>query len=184
MRKWKVLGSRRIFKSKYMNVLEQRCRMFNGKIAENYYLIEKKDVALVFALTKNGKVILVNEYKHGAGEFLLQLPIGFIERGEEPKKAAMRELAEETGYTASKVRLIGKYISSPSDMTNRIYLFFAKDAVLTKTQHLDETEEIEVRLMTFGKLVMAVKSGKIRVMPHMAAILLMEGLMRQQKGPK
>ncbi len=172
MKKWKVLKSDRIFRSKYVNILKQRCLMPNGKIAEPYYLIEKKDVALIFALTGEGKVILVREYKHGAGEELLQLPIGFIEPHEPPKKAAIRELAEETGYTAKSVALIGKFISSPSDMTNRIHLFFAKHAEKRKKQKLDYTEDIEVILLSPKQLMIALKKGEINVMPHIAAIMM------------
>jgi len=155
-----------------MSLLEQKCLMPSGRIADKYYLVEKKDVVMILALTKKKQVILVNEYKHGAGEVLLQLPIGFMEKGEKPARAALRELAEETGFTAKKAAQIGKFISSPSDMTNKIYLFFVKDAQKTQEQHLDETEEINVVLMPFLKVADAVLRGRIKVMPHMAAILL------------
>lgn len=176
MKKWKVLKSKVLLSNKYIRIVDQKLQMNNGKIADHYYLIEKNDVALVLAFDRDENIILVNEYKHGAGEAILQCPIGFIEKGEKPEKAALRELLEETGYSAKKAELIGKFISSPSDNTNKIHVFLVLDAIKTRKQKLDDTEEIEVVIMPFDSAVKSVMTGKIKAMPHMAAILLLNEL--------
>lgn len=171
-RKWKVLESETVLQSPYIRVRKEKCLMPDGRIARGYYLIDKKDVATVVALTPEKEVVLVEEYKHGAGKVVLQLPTGFIEPKEKPAEAAARELEEETGFRAKEFRKIASMVTSASDHTNKIHVFVAEGAKRAGKQKLDDTEDIVVRLVPWGKAVRMALDGGIDSLAHVAALLL------------
>ena len=90
----------------------------------------KPDIAIIFPITKNQEIIFVRQYRHAIGEFVIELPAGrFDVNTESAETAAVRELREETGYFAEKVRKIGTLYHNPSKDTNQIHLFFAENVV-------------------------------------------------------
>ena len=73
----------------------------SGVVVEDYFVRESRGFCVVFALTPDENVLLVRQYKHGVGEIVTDLPAGVIDAGETPETCAVRELAEETGFTGS-----------------------------------------------------------------------------------
>jgi len=84
------------------------CRVFNvrrdfsadprdGRV-HDFYVIEAPDWINVIPLTDDGRVVLIEQYRHGTGEVSLEIPGGMVDEGESPQDAAARELLEETGY--------------------------------------------------------------------------------------
>ena len=115
------------------------------------------------ALTKDGDVVLVRQYRHGVGDVLLELPGGVVEDGEEPVDGARRELLEETGYAASTVVEVGRIYPNPAFQTNPLYCFLALDAEKVSGQNLDAGEDIEVQLVPLEELIGMAKVGEF---PH------------------
>src|SRR4051794_13499119 len=99
-RAWTVLSSRRLVDDRWLRLDAQRVRTAQGVELDPYYLIDERSWACVIALTPDGRLVLVEQYRHGAGGVTLELPAGDCEAGEDPADAAARELAEETGYRA------------------------------------------------------------------------------------
>ena len=86
---------------------------------------------------------MVKQYRPAVQLVTTEIPAGILEKGEDPKDAALRELEEETGYRAEKIEKICEFYSSPGITAGKFYLFYAEN--LKKThQHLDEDEFLEV----------------------------------------
>ena len=154
---WKILESHSIHK----NVRIDRCKLPNGKTIDGFVL-EYGDWATILALTRQQEVVLVRQYRHGAQKVILELPGGAMEpEDESPMQAARRELLEETGYTSDSFIQIGCVSPNPANQTNLIYSFLALDAEKAGSQHLDDTEDIEVVLKPLEEVIRMAKSGEL-----------------------
>src|SRR5215216_5283525 len=106
---WKVLETS-YFRPRFRT---DKCELANGNFL-NATIFEFRSWANVVALTKDGDVVLVKQYRHGVEDVLLEFPGGVVEDGEHPFDGAKRELLEETGYTASVLIEIGKIYPNPA----------------------------------------------------------------------
>ena len=93
---WKVLSSEYLFNEPWLTIRKDRCQLPNGHIVPAFYVNEYPDWVNVFALTEEGQVVMVKQYRHGIREISIELPGGVIDEGETPEEAARRELMEET----------------------------------------------------------------------------------------
>ena len=148
-----IVESTWVLASPFLRIRRDRCRLPDGRIAPGHYFLDKEDFAMVVALTPAREVLVVREYKHGVGAVVLQLPAGFVERGEEPLAAARRELLEETGHAAASVELLGSFPLFPSLMASRGHLFLARDVRPVAAPRLDEFEVLEIERRRLDDLV-------------------------------
>ncbi|NUO03104.1 MAG: NUDIX hydrolase [Saprospiraceae bacterium] len=118
----------------------------NGK-TEAMIVLEGADAANIVAVTPDGHIVFVRQYRFGIGADTLELPGGAVDAGEPQADAAMRELAEETGYTAPEWRLLGGIYSNPVFMSSYIFHWLALNAEPTLPQRLDDGEAVEVVLL-------------------------------------
>lgn len=144
MAKWKILNQKYLEKNDWIKLRKDSCLTPKGKTVDPYYVMELQDVSCAVAMTKEGKIVLVKEYKHAVQKEILQLPCGYIDKNEDPLTAAKRELAEETGYTSKKWVLLGSFTGSPGRLTHYYHFFLAEDCEKTEQQKLDELETLEV----------------------------------------
>ena len=168
---WRVIESEIAIDTPHLRLRRDRIALPNGREIDPYYVRESRGFAIVFALTADERVVLVRQYKHGAGASLLELPAGGIEPGEAPAVCARRELVEETGYGSdSPLERIGTYVFDPTSATTRYHLYFARDARPVGPQALDDTEDIELEFATLGQARRYVRDGTIDVGVHVASI--------------
>jgi 8-oxo-dGTP pyrophosphatase MutT (NUDIX family) len=142
--RWQRLESTWAFRSGFLSIRRDRCRLPDGRLSPDMYFMELRDFAITVAVTPGGEVLLSREYKHGTGDVAYTLPAGFIEPGEASQAAARRELREETGHDAETFESLGEYFVFPSLSGARGHFFLASDVRLVGAPHLDEFEEIEV----------------------------------------
>ncbi|MBT9310964.1 NUDIX hydrolase [Leptothoe kymatousa] len=170
---WKILSSRLAFDHRWYKVRQDTVCLPNGKVIDDYFVSVRPDVALVLPLTAHGDIVMIRQYRHGAQAILLELPAGtFDPSQEDPQIAAKRELEEETGYTAPTLKFLSVLYDNPVKETNRIHLFLAENAYLVGEQRLDETEDIEVVLLSIDDIHQYIAAGYIQVAGTLAALYL------------
>lgn len=141
---WKTLSSEYLLRDPWMTVRRDRMQLPTGQILDPCWALEYPDWVSVIALTKDGKMILERQYRHGLRIVEYEIPAGVIEKGETPLEAARRELAEETGYGGGEWEPWMQTCANPSMMNNITHVFLARNVEPMTERHLDRTEDIEV----------------------------------------
>ena len=168
--KWKVLESSYLHKESWLTIRKDKCQLPNGNIVPASYVNEYPDWVNAFALTKEGKVIMVKQYRHGITSIETELPGGVIEEGETWQDGAKREALEETGYVFEKLEYLGRISANPSTTNNFTHMFLATGGEKVAEQKLDDSEDVEVVLMTIEEVKQLVKENKIMQSLHVNCI--------------
>jgi ADP-ribose pyrophosphatase len=94
-----------------------------------HYSIRTQDYVMVVAVTAEGRLLLVRQFRPAVGATTLEFPSGHVELGEAPMEAARRELHEETGHIAAELELMGRLAPDTGRLGNQLWCFFAAGAV-------------------------------------------------------
>ncbi len=170
---WERLQSEPLISNPYLTLRRDTCRLPDGQIIDDYYVLVERDVACVVALTPARELLLVEQYKHGLGRICLEIPGGvFASDAADPLAEARREFNEETGYDAPAFFHVGTLPVSPARTTIRMHLYAALDAVPCGTQQLDSTEKIIVHRLPVDTVLDLIRSGAIDVSTTVSGIFL------------
>ncbi len=161
-----TLSSEYVSVHKYFTATKNAYQLPGGKIVDPYFVVQLPDSACVLGLTKQGECVLVKQYRYPANEVMLEPPGGFIEEGEDPAAAVLREMEEETGYVFGKAISLGVTYANPGVLNNKTFLFLALDGELLKEPALDDNEEIEVILMSLENVKQILKNDGILQSMH------------------
>ena len=160
-RKWMVLSSKYLWKRPWLTVRLEHVRLANGREAPEFYILEYPDWVNVIAITKEGEMVMIQQYRHGVGRCDYELCAGVIEEGEDPEAAARRELFEETGFGGGEWIKIAQLAPNPSTQTNWTHSFLAVGVEKIDTQHLDGAEDISVHIMSREHVLEMLRNGDI-----------------------
>ncbi|HZH93201.1 MAG TPA: NUDIX hydrolase [Tissierellaceae bacterium] len=155
----KTMKCDRIYEGKILNLRIDTVELPDKKYSKREIVEHPGGVAIV-ALTKDNRILLVRQYRKATDKVLLELPAGKLEVNEEPKETAIRELKEETGYTAEKLEYLLECYTSPGFSSEKIYLFFG-DNLEQGDQELESGEFIDVESYTVEEVKKLVDRGEI-----------------------
>ena len=136
----------------------ERVELPNGALAD-LEIIRHPGGAAAVAINAAREVCLLRQYRYALGGWLWELPAGKLDGGEQPLRAARRELAEEAGVTAARWTPLGEFVSSPGVFTEVVHLFLATRLATARAQP-EASEVFEVRWIALERaLAMAMKGG-------------------------
>ena len=145
----------------------------------------KREVAVhpgavvVLPFLPDGRVLLIKNRRYAVGQILIELPAGTLDRGEDPINCAGRELQEETGYVAGRLKPLSHFYASPGILTERMYAYAAYDLERGKVSP-DEGEEIELMPVTWDDAMDMVGLNEIKDGKTIATLLLYDRFYRDK----
>jgi len=159
---WKKIGSRKLGAYKVYDVRgDTKVSPRTGE-PHDFYIIEAVNWVNIIPITREGKIVMVEQYRHGSDTVELEIPGGMMDDGEsDPVAAAVRELGEETGYVGKRARVIGQIFPNPAIMNNICYSVLVEDCVFEKEISLDSTEDIHVTLVDPAEIPSLIQQGRI-----------------------
>lgn len=160
--KWKTLESEYLIKRPWLTARRDKVELPNGTVHDEYYVLEYPTWVNIIAITAEGEFVMVEQYRHGLDDVFIELCAGVVDEGETPLEGARRELLEETGYSGGEWKLINKISPNPTTCTNLSYCYLAEGVVKTSEQHLDETEDVAVRLLSKEQVLTLLENDGIK----------------------
>ena len=142
----------------------------NGKEAWRE-VVHHPGASAVVAIDEDNRIIMEKQFRYALNDYLLEIPAGKLDAGEDPLVCAKRELEEETGIIASEWISLGTIATSPGFCNEVIHLYVAKGLSKGKI-HWDEDEYVEVERYTFDELLQCIKDEKIKDSKTLSALLL------------
>ncbi len=153
-----TLSSATLYKGKIFDLRVDDIR--EGDIEYKREIVVHKGSAVIVPIFDDGTVALVRQYRHAAGKFLLELPAGSLEIGEDALVGAIRELEEEVGVIAGRVEKLTEFYVSPGFVTEKMHLFLATELTETE-QKLDGDEIIELERIALPRALDMIDGGLI-----------------------
>jgi ADP-ribose pyrophosphatase len=168
-RKARIVSSKVLFRGRVFTLKRDRVAEPSGIVATRDMIAHPGSV-VVLPLLGDGRIVLIRQYRHAVGQFLWELVAGHKEPNESAVTGAHRELLEETGYTARRVRKLLEYYPSPGLLGERMDIFLAEGLTKGKAQP-EEDEKISQKIVTLREAEKWVRSGKIRDGKSIAGLL-------------
>lgn len=156
---FEVLSRRPIHRARKYRCAEERVRFADGREISRE-IVRHSGAAVVLPELPDGRLVLVRVFRHAAGGWMLEVPAGTLEPGEDPVDCAARELVEETGYRAAALRPLGSWYPSPGIFDETMHLFHATG--LTEAGAAPEEDElVEPVILTGAAIAAEVRGGGI-----------------------
>ena len=168
--KFDLLGSKIIHQGRAMTLRVDHLRTPDGRTVK-YDIVEHHGSVILVPVDENGKIYFVRQYRHAAGQELLELPAGTIEPGEAPEPCAAREVREETGMEAANIKEIGGFYLAPGYSTEFMHVFLAT-GLSHNPLEADADEFLSVETLSFDDAFKLAASGSLPDAKSLAALLL------------
>lgn len=165
-----TVESKTIYQGKILNLRVDTIRLPNQRLATREIVEHARSVCIV-PLDDEGNVVMVRQYRKPAETALLEVPAGGVEEGEAPEEAVRRELQEEIGYTAGKLRHLSSFWLAPGWCTEYMHAYLATDLSPARLDP-DDDEIIYVERVPLSQPPQLIARGKIQDSKSIAALLM------------
>lgn len=165
----RILSSKVLFRGRVFTLKRDRVAEPSG-IVTTREIIAHPGSVVVLPVLSDGRIVLIRQYRHAAGQYLWELVAGHKEPHESAAAGAHRELLEETGYTARRIRKLLEIFPSPGLLGERMDIFLAEGLIKGMAQP-EEDERITQRIVTLREAENWIRAAKIRDSKSVAGIL-------------
>ena len=165
----KTVSENYIYRGKILSLRCDDAVLPDGKPCKRE-IVEHSGGACVLAQTDRG-IALVRQFRYAYHEEIYEIPAGKLNLGEDPMKAAARELSEETGLIAGQLKLLTVLYPTPGYTNEKIYIYEA-EGLERGQEHLDEGEFLDVEYFSEQEVLSMIKDGKIKDAKTIAALFL------------
>lgn len=168
-----TISSEMIYEGAILNLRKDKVTVKTGTSFRE--IVEHNGGAALAALTDDGKLLMVRQFRKAIERDVLEVPAGKIEKGEDPFETARRELREETGYTAANIRQIGKIYPSVGYTQEKIFIYLCT-GLTPGEPDFDENEALDIIEYDFEEVYKMALAGEIEDAKTLTAILLVKAL--------
>jgi ADP-ribose pyrophosphatase len=166
----KTIASQQIYRGHAVNIRVDTVEKAGGRKTKRD-VVEHSDCIAVVALDEQNNILLVRQFRYPVGRFLLEIPAGGIDPGEEPIDSVRRELQEEIGYLPRKIDKLGGFYTVPGYGTEYLHCFVATDLVPGRLT-AEDTDDIELVRVSQDEIPQLIASGEICDAKSIAALLI------------
>jgi len=169
---WYIVESNYLFKDNWLTLRADTCKKPDGTIIQPYYVYEFTDWVTAVPFTKDGKIIMIEQYRHALGEISIEIPGGCVDPTDiDLEQACARELMEETGYVFKEYTYLCKTSANPSTNNNLMHIFLATGGEWHKEQKLDTGEDIRLLFLSVDEVKELLRANKIIQSMHVTALM-------------
>ncbi len=162
MERWRNIERKELLTCSIFRVEEVERRSEAGAEGQ-FYVIDAPDWVTIVPVIRDEEghsfFLMVEQYRHGSESVTMEFPAGTVDPGESPEVTAMRELREETGYSAGKLTLLGSLSPNPAFMKNRSHTYLAEELEQQGEQELDIHESMRIHLVPVAEVQRLMGSG-------------------------
>ena len=151
---WEVLRRRKLLdRSPWVRVFVEAVRLEDGRtVIDDFYMVETLPFVVIFALTPQRTVPMIEQYRHALKRAVRELPAGIIDSGEAPLDCARRELLEETGLEAGRWESLGDFVVDPNRGQGSAHLYLALDTAPAASPHPGDLQRQTLHFLTLDQL--------------------------------
>ncbi|SDQ52612.1 ADP-ribose pyrophosphatase [Virgibacillus subterraneus] len=174
----KTIHTEKIYDGEVVKLQVDDVTLPNGKNSKRE-LIKHPGAVGIIPITKDNKIVFVEQYRKPLEKSLVEIPAGKLETGEKPEITAVRELEEETGYTTNSLRFVASFYTSPGFADEIMYLYITDDIIPLEDEVAgDDDEFVELIELTLEEAIQYVKEQRIHDAKTNYAVLYLQTLER------
>jgi ADP-ribose pyrophosphatase len=159
---WEQLSSRKVGDFRVFSIRSDLKISPRTGREHDFFVIESVNWVNVIALTTDGKIVMIDQYRHGSNTVELEIPGGMMDAEDaSPLEAGLRELREETGYEGPQAEIIGQIYANPAIMNNICYTVLVRQCELKHAIELDHGEDLAVQLVDLEQIPDLIRAGKV-----------------------
>ena len=168
---YQVIQTSTVYRGKVFDIAEKTIQTPYNTIVHD--AVMHGGAAAIVPVLGDGRIVMVRQYRCAIEGLLLEIPAGKLERGEDPRDCAIRELEEETGYIAQTMEFLTSYYPVAGYSSERIHIYVASDLAMGK-QNLDQDEHVTIERYTMEEAMRMVYSGTIMDSKTIIGLMLYE----------